>query len=214
MPWAWPASSFQSPQRSTGWPRRSSSSMVARGCAPRCAACRALAQPGADSQRGPASACWMSCQVDHRDVGLQVDLRLAVGAHAAEHRPELLFPERERRDQRVQRHLARLEAIGMLRVEREVRAAVLQHDAGLGRGDARSEHAVEAEDERGRVALRVDRGHVHGVAGQAAVRRHLVPRRALAIDQASPFVRSVLETSRSIGTSAKRGSASQRSRSW
>jgi hypothetical protein len=50
--------------------------------------------------------------VDHRDVGLQVDLRLAVGAHAAEHRPELVVAERERGDQRVQRHLARLERLG------------------------------------------------------------------------------------------------------
>src|SRR5688572_33393723 len=43
-------------------------------------------------------------EVDHRDVGLQVDLRLAVGAHAAQHRPELFVLERQRSDQRVQRY--------------------------------------------------------------------------------------------------------------
>src|SRR6185295_728459 len=46
--------------------------------------------------------------VDHRDVGLQVDLRLPVRAHAAEDGPQPLSFERQRGDERVQRHLARL----------------------------------------------------------------------------------------------------------
>src|SRR5947207_3279004 len=53
--------------------------------------------------------------VDHRHVGLQVDLRLAVGAHAAERGPQLLVLERHRRDERVQWRLAWLQAIGMRR---------------------------------------------------------------------------------------------------
>src|SRR4029453_3817410 len=50
--------------------------------------------------------------VDHRAVGLHVDLRLAVGAHAAQRGPEPVVPEGERGDQRVQGRLARLDAIG------------------------------------------------------------------------------------------------------
>src|SRR5688500_20252793 len=42
-------------------------------------------------------------EVDHRDVGLQVDLRLAVGAHAAQYCPEL-FRSEERRVGREGRH--------------------------------------------------------------------------------------------------------------
>ena len=52
--------------------------------------------------------------VDHRRIELQLDLRLAVGAHAAEHAPELAVAVGDRGDQRVQRHLAGLEPIGMV----------------------------------------------------------------------------------------------------
>src|SRR5688572_4894291 len=41
--------------------------------------------------------------VDHRAVDLHVDLRLAVGAHAAYGGPWPVVPEGERGDQRVQR---------------------------------------------------------------------------------------------------------------
>jgi len=37
----------------------------------------------------------VEAEVDHGDVGLHVDLRLAVGAHAAENRPETIFLERK-----------------------------------------------------------------------------------------------------------------------
>src|SRR5687768_7437697 len=75
-----------------------------------------LAQPEAPRQPARPGERLLDVlpEVDHRDVGLQVDLRLSVGAHAAEHRPQLLVLERERSDQRVQRHLARLEAIRVL----------------------------------------------------------------------------------------------------
>src|SRR5258708_38549739 len=91
--------------------------------------------------------------IDHGDVSLELDLRLAVGAHAAEHRPEFLLLERQRGNQRVQRHLAGLEAVGMLWIEREIGAAVLQHHAGRAGGDAGAEHAIEAEDQRGGIAF-------------------------------------------------------------
>src|SRR5688572_18397813 len=57
-------------------------------------------------------------EVDHRAVGLYVDLRLPVGSHAAEHGPKTLVPEGQGRDERMQRHLARLEAVWVLGVER------------------------------------------------------------------------------------------------
>src|SRR5205809_4605028 len=81
----------------------------------------------------------VEAEIDEAHVALQVDLRLAVRAHAAENLPKAAVLERERRDQRVQRALARLEAVGMLRIEREVSGAVLQHDAGVARDHARAE---------------------------------------------------------------------------
>ena len=65
--------------------------------------------------------------------------------------------------------------IRMLRIEVEVGAAVLQHDARLARDDCRAEKPVEALDERHRVAVLVDDGDVDRVARERAVRRHLVP---------------------------------------
>ena len=67
--------------------------------------------------------------VDQRDVGLQMDLRLAIGAHAAQYRPKLVVPEGQRGDQGVQRGLARLDPVGARGIEREIGRAVLQHHA-------------------------------------------------------------------------------------
>src|SRR5262249_49035587 len=52
--------------------------------------------------------------VDQGVVDLQMDLRLAVGAHATQHGPQFVVPESERGDQRVQRRLARLDTVGAL----------------------------------------------------------------------------------------------------
>src|SRR6266700_1694354 len=71
--------------------------------------------------------------VDHRRIGLQVDLRLTVGAHAAEDLPQGIAPEGERGDEGVQWNLPRLEAVRMRRVEAEIGAPVLEHDAGAPR---------------------------------------------------------------------------------
>jgi hypothetical protein len=69
--------------------------------------------------------------VDQVDPGLEMDLRLAVGAHAADHAPQAVVAECHRRNQRMERRLARLESIRVGRVEREIRAAVLQNDAAV-----------------------------------------------------------------------------------
>ena len=58
----------------------------------------------------------------------------------------------------------------MTAFEREQRAAVLQHDAGAGNGDAGAEPVKQAVDERDHVAVAVDNGEVDGVA-----RRHELP---------------------------------------
>src|SRR4029077_11382128 len=115
-------------------------------------------------------------KIDHRDVSLHVDLWLAVRPHAADHRPELVVLECERGDQCMQWNLAGLEAVGMPRVEREVRAAVLHDHAGLARSDSGAEYAVQAENQGGRISLRVHRRDVHRVAGEAPLGRDLVPR--------------------------------------
>ena len=78
----------------------------------------------------------VEAEIDEAYVALQVDLRLAVRAHAAENLPKAAVLERDGRDQRVHRALARLQAVGMQRIEREVSRAVLQHDAGVAREHA------------------------------------------------------------------------------
>src|SRR5690349_15113838 len=53
---------------------------------------------------------YIESEIDQPGVRLKMNLRLAVGAHAAEQVPEAAFLQRHRRDQRVQRALAGLEA--------------------------------------------------------------------------------------------------------
>src|SRR3954469_18865570 len=63
----------------------------------RLAECEAARQPARRGERGLD----IEAVIDHRHVSLQVDLRLAVGAHAAERGPEALVPEGERCNQRM-----------------------------------------------------------------------------------------------------------------
>src|SRR4051794_5352462 len=51
--------------------------------------------------------------VDHRHVGLQLDLRLPVRAHAAEDAPKFAVSRSDRRGEGVQRNLSRFQAVGM-----------------------------------------------------------------------------------------------------
>ena len=114
--------------------------------------------------------------VDHGEIGLQMDLRLAVGAHAAHCSPQPVVAERQRGDQRMQRRLARLDPVGICRVEREVGRPVLQHDARAPRHHRRAKTAIERVDQRHGVAVCIDGGDVDRVAGQTAVGRDAVPR--------------------------------------
>src|SRR5262249_30217251 len=76
--------------------------------------------------------------VDERDVSLQMQLRLTVGAHAAERSPEFAFAEGERGNQRVQRDLPGLEFVWARRIKREISGSILQYDAGPPRDDRRA----------------------------------------------------------------------------
>src|SRR6266566_1435087 len=71
-------------------------------------------------------------EVDQRGVHLEMDLRLAVRAHAAHDLPQAAVAEGERGDQGVQRPLAGLEPVRVLRIQREVGAPILEHDARIG----------------------------------------------------------------------------------
>src|SRR6266545_4673074 len=63
-------------------------------------------------------------EIDHRRIELELDLRLAVRAHATQHAPQLAVPLGDGGDQGVQRDLAGFEAIGMIWVERKIGAPV------------------------------------------------------------------------------------------
>ncbi len=63
----------------------------------------------------------------------------------------------------MQRTLARLERVRLPLLEREQPAAILQHEAGARRHQARAEAAVVALNERDDVAVLVDHGHVDRV---------------------------------------------------
>ena len=52
----------------------------------------------------------------------------------------------------------------------------MQHHAGLPRHDGRAKYAIKAMDQRHRIALRIYDRDIHGIAGQTAVRRDLIPR--------------------------------------
>jgi hypothetical protein len=93
----------------------------------------------------------------------------------------------------MQRDLAGLEAIGVVTIQREIGAAVLQDDAGRSRNHAGAECAIQALNQRRRIATAIDGGDIDGIAGQAAEGRHHVPlQRRSAVDQPAPLGRIFL----------------------
>jgi hypothetical protein len=78
-------------------------------------------------------------EIEHCRVDLRVDLGLAIGAHAAEHTPELAFALADRGDERVEGDLAGSQAVGVIGVERKIGASVLQHHTAATRDDGRAE---------------------------------------------------------------------------
>ena len=146
---------------------------------------------------------------------LGVDLGLGVAAHRAGDDPRsgLAVAEEHAGHERVQRPLARREHVRVVRVEREVAAAVLVVDAGLRIDDAGAEAQVVRLDEADRVAVGVDRGEVgRAAAGRVGGgARHGGPIAGRSAPRAPR--RGSLSSSRSTGMSRAAGSVRCASRS-
>ena len=84
----------------------------------------------------------------------------------------------ERRNDRVQRPLARREHVRMRAIEREQRAAILQRKSGAFGDDARPEAREVALDERHHVAVAIDDGQIRRVAAALATGSSARRRRA------------------------------------
>lgn len=97
-------------------------------------------------------------------------LRLHERAHHAERADGLAVLEQKARDDRVVGLLSALQIVIALRVEGEVRAAVLKRDARAGDGDARAKAAVVALDKRDHVALCVRGAEVDRAAAVRVAR--------------------------------------------
>ena len=82
----------------------------------------------------------------------RVDLRLASAAHRSGHRCELPFALDDDGEKRMRRAFPPCECVRMVGVEHERGAAVVEHDAGSGVEDARTEPGVQALDQRDREA--------------------------------------------------------------
>src|SRR5262249_20191390 len=117
-------------------------------------------------------------EVDQVNQYLDLALRLHVTAHDAETEPRSTIPGHERGDDRVERTLVRLQAIEMLRIEREQRAAILQGEAEPARHQSRTETEIVALDQRHTVAVLVDHREIDGItaAELGVARRDIGPR--------------------------------------
>ena len=88
--------------------------------------------------------------------------RLILPAHHAERHDRAAVLGGKARDDRVQRPLARRDAIGMAGLDAEAAGAVLQQDACLVGDDRRTEGMRDRVDEGADVAVLVDHGDVDG----------------------------------------------------
>src|SRR5579875_3360845 len=101
------------------------------------------------------------CRVD-----LQVNLGLPITAHSTENHRGPPLAQRHRGDQGVQRAFGRSKRVGSSGVEREVRAAILKHDASIVHNDAAAEAHVITLDERNNIAFPIRRTEVNGIAAE------------------------------------------------
>src|SRR5260370_7912831 len=101
-------------------------------------------------------------KINHVGYELGVRLGLVPSAHDSKADPNIAFLEEGRNDG-VQGTLARLERVGVLRIEAEQRAPVLQAKASARCHQSRAETAVVTLNQGDDVALFVDRRHVDGV---------------------------------------------------
>jgi predicted dehydrogenase len=163
---------------------------------------------GADVEEpgGVARLLDVHAEVDQVAEHLHVPLRLHVAAHHAEAQPGPAVLGDEARDDRVERPLVRLQAIGVARVEREQAAAVLEREAQAVRDVPRAEAVEVALDQADAVEVPVDDRHVDRVGlGRVAGRRAVVG--AVRVEQAARFLRRPWRSARRPGTLANSGSA-------
>ena len=106
-----------------------------------------VGRAGVAEPRGVAGLLDVHAEVDHVAEHLHVPLRLHVAPHHAEAEPGLAVLGDEAGDDRVERPLVRLEAVGVRRVEREQAAAVLEREAEVARDVARAEAVEVALDQ-------------------------------------------------------------------
>ena len=133
---------------------------------------------------------------------LQMALRLHQAAADAEQRVQRIAAQDHPGNDRVERPLARRKPVRMARIEREARAAVLHHEAESLGDMAAAEVREHAVDERNAVAFAVDDARY-----TVSERPHAF---AWGTDARQPAGARTSSSSRSIGTSAKRGSATWR----
>src|SRR5262245_30547827 len=89
-------------------------------------------------------------------------LWLIEAAHYSKPDPDaILF--HESRDNRMKGTLARPKRVGMVRFQREQRAAIVEHEPGSMRDQARSESHVIALDQRRDISASIHHAHVNGV---------------------------------------------------
>ena len=98
-------------------------------------------------------------------------LRLHRAAHHAEAGIRLAALGDERRDDRLERALARCVAVGMVLLQHEHLATILQDEAQPRRRHAAAHAAVIGLDQRHHHAVGVSHGHVDGVALLQLLRR-------------------------------------------
>ena len=120
--------------------------------------------------RGVAGLLHVHAEVDHVAEHLRMPLRLHVAPHHAEAQPGLAVLGDEARDDRVERPLARLQAVGVGRVEGEEAAAVLERKAELAGDVVRAEAVEVALDQAHAVEVLVDDGQVDRVGLERARR--------------------------------------------
>ena len=112
------------------------------------------------------------------------ELRMGHGLHRAAHDAEadmLVALFHEGRNDGVERALSTGEHVGMLGIEIETRAAILQHKAHAFHGDARAEAGIYALNPTSDVAVFIHDGEVGCVASDRVAGVHLAVR-AIGID--------------------------------
>ena len=128
--------------------------------------------------------------VEQRHDHLQVTLGLHEAAHHAEAGPQAAIGTRGHGgDDGMVGALAGRQGVGMVGLQAEIVAAVLQGKSPASRDDAGAKAHVIAVDERAGVASRIHDAEIHRVRRGKRDAAHLVQRSAARVDQLAPLSR-------------------------